>query len=130
MFNPGFFFKFIKFGIVGLSGMALDFGITYLCKENIKLHKYLANSLGFVFATVSNYLLNRYWTFIASGHEARFTEFSKFFGIAVIGLVMNNGIIYFFNDRLKFNFYLSKLFAIIIVSVWNFLANYMYTFAS
>lgn len=130
MFNPGFFLKFIKFGIVGLSGMLIDFGITYLFKEKFRLHKYLANSVGFVLATGSNYLLNRYWTFTVAGQEARFTEFSEFFAIALIGLAMNNAIIYVFNDRLKFNFYLSKLFAVALVSIWNFLANYMYTFAS
>lgn len=128
--NTDFFIKFFKFGMVGLSGVVVDFGITYLGKEKLKLHKYLANSIGFIFATTSNYLLNRYWTFIVPGQEARFLEFSKFFGIALLGLIMNNLIIYLFNDRLKFNFYLSKLFAIVIVSVWNFLGNYIYTFAA
>ncbi|SEN00222.1 Putative flippase GtrA (transmembrane translocase of bactoprenol-linked glucose) [bacterium A37T11] len=110
--------------------MLVDFGVTYVCKEKLGLHKYLANSLGFVLATISNYFLNRYWTFMANGHEARLMEFSKFFIIAVIGLAVNNAIVYVLNDRLKINFYLAKLGAVALVSIWNFLANYMYTFAS
>ena len=39
--------KFIKFLIVGVSGLIIDFGLTYLCKEKIKLNKYLSNSIGF-----------------------------------------------------------------------------------
>ena len=127
-FNAEFFLKFIKFGVVGFSGIFVDFGITYFCKEKLKIHKYISNSLGFTAATISNYLLNRYWTF-QSHDNAQLTQFGKFFGIAMIGLVLNNLLIYIFNDKLKFNFYLSKVFAIAIVSIWNFFANYLYTFA-
>jgi putative flippase GtrA len=125
---PDFIEKFIKFGVVGFSGIFVDFGITYLLKEKLKVHKYLANSTGFVMATISNYLLNRYWTF-NTGESAQFIQFGKFFGIAMAGLVLNNLLIYIFNDRLKINFYVSKAFAIAIVSIWNFFGNYLYTFA-
>ncbi|WP_051189523.1 GtrA family protein [Daejeonella oryzae] len=127
-FNAEFFLKFVKFGIVGFSGIFVDFGITFLCKEKLKIQKYVANSLGFTAATISNYILNRFWTF-QSHDKAQLLQFGKFFGIALIGLVLNNLLIYLFNDKLKFNFYLSKVFAIAIVSVWNFFANYLYTFA-
>ncbi|MEO8794365.1 MAG: GtrA family protein [Daejeonella sp.] len=127
-FNADFFLKFVKFGVVGFSGIFVDFGITYLCKEKFKIHKYIANSLGFTAATISNYLLNRYWTF-HSNDQNRITQFGKFFAIAMVGLILNNLLIYLFNDKLKFNFYLSKVFAIAIVSIWNFFANYLYTFA-
>lgn len=123
-----FIFKFLRFGAVGLSGTVVDFGITYLCKEKIKLHKYVANSLGFLIATISNYLLNRYWTFQSHDPQA-FQQFGKFFAIAFVGLLFNNFIIYVLNDKLKINFYLSKVFAIGAVSIWNFFANYIYTFA-
>ncbi|MGB4773668.1 MAG: GtrA family protein [Daejeonella sp.] len=127
--NPDILFKFIKFGIVGLSGLFVDFGITYFCKEKLKISKYVSNSLGFVFATINNFLFNRYWTF-NSVQNAPIIQFSKFFGIALIGLLLNNLLIYLLNDRLKMNFYLSKAFAIVIVSILNFSGNYLYTFAA
>ena len=34
--------KFIKFGVVGCSGMIIDVGTTYLCKEKLRLNKYLS----------------------------------------------------------------------------------------
>ena len=121
-------YKFIRFGLVGFSGIFVDFGTTYLLKEKLKVHKYIANSCGFLLATVSNYFLNRYWTFQSTDSKA-FEQFGKFFAIAIIGLIFNNFIIYILNDKLKINFYLSKVFAIAAVSVWNFFANYIYTFA-
>jgi putative flippase GtrA len=125
--HADFIEKFLMFGVVGFSGIFVDFGVTYLLKEKLRLHKYIANSIGFVMATISNYLLNRYWTF-NTGQSAQFSQFGKFFGIAIIGLALNNLLIYVFNDKLKLNFYVSKAFAIAIVSVWNFFGNYLYTF--
>jgi putative flippase GtrA len=55
--------KIIKFGIVGLSGMVIDFLITWLCKEKLAINKYISNSLGFSIAVVNNFYLNYYWTF-------------------------------------------------------------------
>lgn len=127
--HPDFIEKFLKFGVVGFSGIIVDFGITYVLKEKLRIHKYVANSTGFVMATISNYLLNRYWTF-NTGDNAQFSQFGKFFGIAIVGLALNNLLIYLLNDKLKVNFYVSKAIAVAIVSVWNFLGNYLYTFAA
>lgn len=127
--RPDFIEKFLKFGVVGFSGIIVDFGITYVLKEKLRIHKYVANSAGFVMATISNYLLNRYWTF-NTGDSAQFSQFGKFFGIAIVGLALNNLLIYLLNDRLKINFYVSKAVAIAIVSLWNFFGNYLYTFAA
>ena len=55
--------QFIKFCVVGGSGVFVDFGITYLCKEWLRLNKYVANSLGFLCASTSIYIFNRLWTF-------------------------------------------------------------------
>lgn len=128
--SDDFISKFLKFSLVGLSGVAVDFGITYLCKEKLRLHKYLANSCGFMVATVSNYLLNKFWTFHVPGRDTMFLEFSKFFGIALAGLLINNLILYVIHEKMGLNFYLAKVFAIGIVAIWNFMGNYIYTFSS
>ncbi len=112
--------------MVGGSGVFVDFSITYICKEWIRLNKYIANSLGFTFAATSNYLLNRLWTF--ESHNSIPTEYMKFIGISLIGLGINNAVIYLLTEKLKWNFYLSKLFAIGVVTVWNFFMNYFFTF--
>ena len=125
--NKAFFLKFLKFGIVGFSGLIVDFGITYLCKEKLKIHKYISNSLGFIVATGTNYTFNRLWTF-ENHNPNTFVQFGKFFVIAVVGLAISNALIYLLNDKFKWNFYFAKACAIVLVSLWNFFANYLYTF--
>lgn len=119
--------RFIRFGIVGASGMVVDFGITWLCKEKLRWNKYLSNSLGFVTAATNNYLWNRVWTF-ESESQAVAREYISFVVIALIGLGLNNLIIYLLHDKLRLNFYLSKLIAIGCVTLWNFSMNYVFTF--
>lgn len=128
-FNYAFFVKLLKFGAVGFAGLIVDFSVTYLCKEKLKIHKYVSSSLGFIIATATNYQLNRLWTF--DGHDAAtMTQFGKYFMICLVGLALSNFLIYLLNDKLKWNFYVAKACAIVIVSLWNFFANYLYTFTN
>ncbi|MDR0413492.1 MAG: GtrA family protein [Dysgonamonadaceae bacterium] len=122
-----FLLKFLKFCLVGLSGMVIDFGITWLLKERIKINKYIANSCGFALAALSNYLWNRIWTF-GSHNEHITAEFLSFFLISLLGLGLNNFVLWVVSDRLKQNFYFSKVLAIGIVTVWNFGMNFIFTF--
>lgn len=120
--------KFIKFCLVGTLGLGIDFGFTYLLKDKLSLNRYLANSSGFSLAVVSNYFLNKYWTFQDTSPEI-FLQAQQFTAIAIVGLIINNQVLYLLHQRKKHNFYVSKLGAIIVVVLWNFFANYFYTFA-
>lgn len=119
--------KFLKFCIVGFSGMVVDFGFTWLCKEKFKWNKYVSNSIGFVLAATNNYIWNRWWTFQSNNANIPI-EYGKFLVISVIGLGLNNLVIYLLHEKLKLNFYLAKLIAIGVVTVWNFVMNYRFTF--
>ncbi|MBS4055977.1 MAG: GtrA family protein [Bacteroidetes bacterium] len=121
--------KFIKFGVVGFSGLIVDFGTTFLCKEILKIQQYVSNAIGFMLAASSNYYLNRIWTF-ESANPNVMIEYSEFILISLIGLAINTVIIWLLVSRLKMNFYLSKVFAVGVVTVWNFFANLAFTFVS
>jgi putative flippase GtrA len=108
--------------------MIVDFGITWFLKEKIKVNKYIANSTGFILAATSNYFFNRVWTFESQNKDVA-GEFASFFLISLIGLALNNLIIWILADKFKMNFYWSKLIAIGVVTLWNFGMNFMFTFA-
>jgi putative flippase GtrA len=119
--------RLIKFCVVGCSGMLVDFFFTWLCKEKLKWNKYISNSIGFVLAATNNYIWNRIWTFQSQGTEI-VREYSSFLIISLVGLGINNAVIYLLHDRLKLNFYLAKILAIGVVTLWNFWMNYLFTF--
>ncbi len=118
----------IQFGAVGCTGMVVDFGVTWLCREELHWNPYAANTAGFVLAVVNNYLLNRYWTF---NHHSRplQQQFLYFLLIAVAGLLLNSSLLYLLRQYTPLNFYLCKLLATGIVFVWNYTANTRLTFS-
>jgi len=124
-----FLLKFLKFSAVGFSGLLVDFSATWITKEKFGFNKYLANSLGFSIAATTNYILNRIWTFHSNDPQL-VLQYTKFYIISLIGLALNNLVIYLLHGKMNLNFYASKLIAIFIVTAWNFLANYFYTFQS
>ncbi len=119
--------KFLKFCVVGSVGMGIDFGLTFLTKEKFKINKYVANSIGFIFAATSNFLLNKFWTFQNNDPDA-LVQYSKYILIAMTGLVINNLIVYLLINKKKTRFYVAKLIAVGVVVIWNFIANYNFTF--
>ena len=122
------FSKLLKFGIVGCSGMIIDFGITYLCKEILRINKFISNGIGFILAASSNYFLNRIWTFNSQTEEIG-KQYIQFMIVSAIGLGINSLVLYILNEKIKWNFYFSKLIAIAITTIWNFFGNLLFTFA-
>lgn len=127
LFTADLFQKFLKFGLVGFTGLFVDFGITWFTKEKLKVPKYVANAIGFSSAATTNYFLNRIWTFESTNPEVMI-EYGEFLLISLIGLAVNTLILYLLVSKVKMNFYVSKVFAIGIVTVWNFFANAFITF--
>ncbi|KAF0130202.1 MAG: hypothetical protein FD155_1988 [Bacteroidetes bacterium] len=119
--------KFIKFGLVGFSGVFVDFSVTWLLKERFKVQQYVSNAAGFMTAASTNYVLNRIWTFQSTNPNVAF-EYGEFILISIIGLAINTTILWLLVSRLKLNFYVSKIIAIGIVTLWNFAANLAFTF--
>ena len=119
--------KFLKFGAVGLSGVFVNFGVTWIFKEVCKFNKYVSNILGFIAAATSNYLLNRWWTFQSANPEVG-VEYAKYFLVSLVGLGIDTLTVYLLHNKLKWNFYLSKIFAVGAATVWNFLGNLLFTF--
>lgn len=125
---PVRFLSFIKFGITGATGLVVDFSLTWLFKDVFHINKFLANAIGFTAAVISNYFINRIWTFKNKDEIGK--QLAAFVVVSLIGLTLNSFFIYLFNHILEVNFYLSKAIAVALVFFWNFSANYFFVFKS
>ena len=119
----------LKFGIIGCIGIFIDFFITWLCKDKLKLNKYVANSFGFTFAVVNNYLLNRLYTF-HNNNPSIGLQFSKFLLVSIIGFGFSTGLIVLFQKFTRLHFYTCKSIVIGLVFFWNYTANTLLTFST
>ena len=110
--------KFFKFGVVGVSGAVIDFGVTALCKGIFGIPGLLANAIGFTLAATSNYFLNRVWTWKSTSKEVGI-EYAKFFFVSLLGLGLNSLIVFLLEDTsivprfvdttLDWNFWVAKI---------------------
>lgn len=129
--------RFIRFGIVGTSGFAIDFAITALLYEVFAFSIVAATGVGFCFGATSNYILNRAWTWRSKDPNIK-AEYAKFLGVALIGLGIHYVVLLWSMSVVGLDFsifgfgvnndWTSKLVATGVVLVWNFLANNFYTF--
>lgn len=120
--------KVFRFSVSGVVGAVVDFGITYLFKEILKINKFVSNAIGFTLAATVCFFLNKYWTYESQNPQV-WSEFFTFIVVSLVGLGINSLVLFLLTEKLKWNFYLSKCFAIGMAAVWNFLANLLVTFA-
>ena len=85
--------QFAKFAIVGSSGFVVNL-IVFTALQQLLLHSaaerrhwyFVLFSIGFLTGGLSNYVLNRIWTFRSSGHPAR--EGAQFLSVSVVALAV------------------------------------------
>jgi dolichol-phosphate mannosyltransferase len=83
--------QFVKFAIVGLSGLLVNLAIFTLLQRAVPNHAGGAEftaiySIAFLSGGVSNYFLNRAWTFRSTGHVGR--EGLSFMIVSVLALIV------------------------------------------
>lgn len=124
--------RFMRFGIVGLSGVFVDMVVLYLLSDPSTLAWGLTRSkiIAAEVAILNNFLWNDAWTFAdisqsQQGMRARLRRFLKFNVVCLTGLILNVLLL-----NLIFNLvfggqyrYLANLIAIALVTAWNFWLN-------
>ncbi len=122
--------QFMKFCVVGGSGMAVDMALLCVLADpkflalNVTFSKFCASEA----ALASNFTLNELWTFRRAGHPnahkggvlRRLLMFNAICGIG-IGLAVI--LLQLFYAGFKWNLYVSNLLAIVLVTFWNFGMN-------
>lgn len=125
LLRPGHpFMRFLRFGIVGGSGVVVNMAALWLLHDELRLAADPAIVLAVGLAIVNNFIWNNYWTFGASGVAPR--RVVQFVAISLVGMAINVAV---FKVLLHFGvFYLlADLGGIGVAIVWNFIANSRWT---
>ncbi|BAZ33673.1 dolichyl-phosphate-mannose synthase (plasmid) [Cylindrospermum sp. NIES-4074] len=122
------FFRLIRFGIVGLSGVVIDLGIFYFLHHSGNLEITPSAIISTEVAIINNFLWNDLWTFGDLSEEKtsinqRCQRFLKFNLICFLGLMFNTLIVNLLFYKFGVNEYMAKLVAIASVTLWNFWLN-------
>lgn len=124
------FTRFIRFGIVGFSGVFVDMTFLYLLSDPSTLALPLTRSkiIAAELAILNNFFWNDTWTFkdIAQkqpGKRQKLKRLIKFNIVCLGGLIINVLLLNFFFNVFGLNRYIANFLAIAFVTIWNFWLN-------
>ena len=115
--------QLFRYGFVGGIAFVADYGTLFCLTEFLHLHHLWSAAIAFIIGLVVNYLLSTSWVFRKHTTQNHWLEFLVFAIIGVIGLGLNELIIYIATDLCKLHYMLSKLISTGIVFFWNFFAR-------
>src|SRR5512134_1868082 len=87
--------RFLKFATVGALGSVIDIGIANLLTHWFDMRLVWAGSLSFICAVISNFTLNRYWTYPDSRSRPLLHQLGMFFLVNSIGIAIRIPILHF-----------------------------------
>ncbi len=96
--NSALIYQLSRFITVGLVNTAIDFGILrsliYLTDIQSGGGLIVLNSIAFLTAVTNSYFMNKYWTFGLGPQSVRTIEVSKFLMVSLMGLYINDVVVY------------------------------------
>jgi dolichol-phosphate mannosyltransferase len=120
--------RFIRFGLVGFSGVFVDLAVFHILRHFLGVGLTRSTIISAEVAILNNFLWNDVWTFgdiskQQRGLPQRLKRLLKFQLICLAGVVLQTLIVNILFNMLGVNQYLAKLIAIAGVTVWNFWIN-------
>jgi putative flippase GtrA len=136
--------RFLKFATVGAIGSVVDFGVMNLMTHLFDMLLVYAGSISFICAVISNFTLNRFWTYPESRSRHVLHQLGMFFLVNAAGILIRIPILHFVEPIMAGVFlsmaHLSNAaaetlaknatlaLAIGIVMIWNYIINRYWTY--
>ncbi|XGV99789.1 MAG: glycosyltransferase [Leptolyngbya sp. BL-A-14] len=120
--------RFLRFGLVGLSGLVVDMGMLYLLYDILGVGLTRSAILAAELAIINNFLWNDRWTFkdVAGkqpGWGKGLKRLAKFNIVCLMGLILKILLLNVLFNGLHLNAYVANFLAIAVVTGWNFWVN-------
>jgi len=112
--------QFARYVVVGGVAFVVDFGLLYVLTEFAGIHYLSSAAIAFLCGLFTNYLLSRVWVFDRRTIDNVAMEFAIFAAIGIVGLGLNEGIMWFVAERVHFHYLIAKVISAGIVLMWNF----------
>jgi dolichol-phosphate mannosyltransferase len=118
--------RVVKFGLVGLSGIAVNMGFLYYLTEYVGLYYLMASIIAIEISILNNFLWNDLWTFRSRENQklsSRWHRLIAFNMVSAGGVAINLGLLYLFTSVFGVYYLISNLIGILVAFLWNFIIN-------
>jgi putative flippase GtrA len=113
--------EFFRYSVCSAVSLAVDFGLLYVGTEYVGLHYLVSAIVSYSLGAVVNYVLSVLWAFPHSRFRSRAAEFTIFVVIGFAGMGLNEVLLWFLTEAIRFHYLFSRAIAAVIGFVWKFL---------
>ncbi len=115
--------QILRFGIVGILAFAIDYILLYGFTEWCHIYYLLSACLSFTISLIFNYIASTKWVFNVDETKDRVAIGIVFVVLSIIGLVMNQLIMWCGVEVVRLHYMLVKIGATAVVMVFNFVTR-------
>jgi len=111
--------EFVKYFIIGVSGVILDVGTLYLLKEYAHVRPVVAVIINQAFLINYGFFLNKFWAFKSKGMTHR--QIVRFYLLAGANYLFSIAWMWLFSEHLGVNYLIARVANVALAVGWNFL---------
>ncbi|WP_304757204.1 GtrA family protein [Faecalibaculum rodentium] len=120
------FEQILKFGIVGILAFIIDYGLMVFCTEVLHIYYLWSTMISFTVSVIFNYFASIKWVFNVDNGKSKSANLIFFISFSIIGLGINQLVMWLGVDQLHISYLIIKLFATAVVMVFNFVTRKLY----
>lgn len=115
--------QLMKFGVVGGIAFLIDYGLMVALTELCGINYLISATISFTVSVVFNYFASMRYVFRHKEGMSRRREFIIFVVLSIIGLGINNILMWLGTSLLGITYLITKIFATAAVTIYNFITR-------
>lgn len=128
--KQGILGEFVRYTLVGGLCFVVDYSTLLIFNKLLKVNYLVAAIAGFLFGLLCNYVGSTKFVFKNRVVKDRRLEWTAFAVIGLVGLALNEGLLFLLTGKLKIGVEFSKPMTQAVVFLWNFAARKALLFAN
>ncbi len=114
--------QILRFGVVGGIAFLIDYALLYFCTEYLNIYVLYSSIISFSVSVIFNYIMSIKWVFDVD-HKQTYKDFTIFIILSLIGLGINQLVMFVGVEKLGIFYMLVKIISTAIVMVYNFITR-------
>lgn len=115
--------QIMKFGVVGFLCFGIDYGLMIILTEVCEISYLLSSGISFSISVMVNYTLSLKFVFETDKNNNKIVEFFVFIILSVIGLGINQVLMWLCVDKFHIHYMISKIGVTGVVMIYNFVTR-------